>query len=245
MIDTKSGFHLKWQPNYKILLFSGFFLPVTIVAALWQLERAEHKQVLLDEQKARSESPVALLENVDTSTPQNYRRVSVEGEWSEDYFLLENRVRNGRPGYEVIGHFHTRDALLLVNRGWVETGYDRTILPVVNLPDGPRRIHGYLYRSNETPFTLGEQRWAGAWPERIVALEWNAIEARLGRPPYPYIVRLDAASDDALITGWEVVNLMPERHIGYVVQWSLMALALLVLTLVANSNVVEALRRRR
>jgi len=203
---------LHWKPNYKLLIFSGFFLPVTIIAGLWQLQRAEEKQLLLDEQSARSQLPATSLLGLDENKAQNYRSVNVAGEWSSHYFLLENKVRNGRPGYEVIGQFLTDSGLLLVNRGWVESGYDRQTLPVVTVPTGRRTINGYLYRSKQAPFTLGEQSWAGSWPERLVALEWEAMEARLGHHPYPYILRLDASSSDALLTGWDVVSILPERH---------------------------------
>lgn len=38
----------QWQWNWKVLLFTAFFLPLTINLALWQLDRAGEKAQLLE-----------------------------------------------------------------------------------------------------------------------------------------------------------------------------------------------------
>mgnify|MGYP000143624448 CR=1 FL=1 len=59
-----------------------------------------------------------------------------------------------------------------------------------------------------------------------------------------YQLRLDQDSPGALQTGWAAVSVQPAKHTGYAVQWFVMALVLLLMTLIANSNLVEWLKQR-
>lgn len=237
MKSSESTIQFRWQINFKILLFSAVFLPLTLVAGFWQLSRADEKQLMLDEQSARQNLPAVFLQELDLNVTQNYRPVVLSGHWSPGYFLLENRVKNGLPGYEVIGVLESENMTVLVNRGWVGASYDRQQLPEVEVDSEKTvQLQGYAYRSTSKPFTLGEPIWTEQWPERVQAIDWDAMQERLGYPVFPYLVRLDAASEDAYSTGWPIVNLPPQKHTAYAVQWFALALALVVLTLFASSN---------
>ena len=191
---------------------------------------------MLDEQSVRANLAPAPLSQLDPKQEQNYRPVTVQGRWDSRYFLLENRVNKGRPGYEVLALFMANDQNVLVNRGWVQGSLDRTLLPEVNFESDELVLNGYAYRSKSKPFTLGEPVWTDTWPERIQSIDWQQIQSRLDDEIYPYLVRLNSASNEALVTGWPVVNLPPRRHVGYAIQWFALATALLILTLIANSN---------
>lgn len=235
-MSSTSEVKFQWQINFKVLIFALVFLPITLMASVWQFSRAEEKQLMLDEQSARINLPAVPLQELDLDVPQNYRPVTLNGRWSESYFLLENRIRGGRPGYEIIGVLESGDLRVLVNRGWVEASLDRQVLPEVQIESGQIELDGYAYRSASDPFTLGDPVWAGTWPERIQALEWDKLTERLDHPVFPYIVRLNAESESAFATGWEIVNLPPQKHIAYAVQWLALAMALVILTLFASSN---------
>lgn len=226
----------RWQMNLKILLFAFMFFPILIALSVWQISRAEEKQQMLDAQQARIALPAVSPEELDLTQPQNYRPLEVTGQWSGTYFLLENRVRQSRPGYEVIGLFRSGEINVLVNRGWVEASYDRQRLPELEFETGTLSLNGYAYRSDSVPFTLGDPVWTGSWPERIQALDWELLSERIGASIFPYALRLDPDSTSALTTGWTIVNIPPEKHIGYAVQWAALAAALVILTLFANSN---------
>lgn len=191
---------------------------------------------MLDAQTARTNLAAVRLQEIDLGEPQNYRPVRLNGQWSERFFLLENQIRQGRPGYEVIGIFESGDLDVLVNRGWVPASYDRQQLPEITFTRGSVELSGYMYRSTKKPFTLGDPVWTQNWPERIQAVEWDVLQTRLDQDIYPYLVRLDAASEGALTTGWIIVNLPPEKHIAYAVQWAALAIALVLLTVFASSN---------
>jgi len=159
--------------------------------------------------------------------------------------LLENRVKNGRPGYEVLGVFGSDDLKILVNRGWVEGSLNREILPNVEFESGDDiRLFGYAYRSASKPFTLGGPIWTGGWPERIQAIDWDQLSDRLDYSLLPYLVRLDANSAEAYSTGWVIVNLPPQKHIAYAVQWFALAILLVVLTVFACSNLGAVIKQK-
>ena len=235
----------EWQPNLKILAFAAIFFPLTIAAGFWQLSRAEEKRSMLDEQSARVNLPPVSIAQLDVSEEQNYRPVTVQGRWDSRYFLLENRVNNGRPGYEVLALFIVEDGTkVLVNRGWIQGDLDRSVLPDASFETAPNiTLSGYAYRSRSRPFTLGEQIWSNQWPERIQTINWENIQSRLEEQVYPYLVRLDSNSDEALVTGWTIVNLPPQRHVGYAIQWFSLAFVLVILTIFANSNIGNAITR--
>lgn len=238
----------QWQWNWKVLLFTAFFLPLTINLALWQLDRAGEKTELLENHLQRGvATPVSLYE-AEKYQDQQYLRVQIEGEYdNRSPLLLDNRVRHGRPGFEAISPFKTVEGQwLLVNRGWLLGNADRSQLPLVPEVAGVVVLTGYLYRSPGQQLMLGEDLWAvEAGPKIIQNASPEKVAEKLAIPLYEYSLRLDEHAPGALETGWDVVNIQPGKHTGYAVQWSAMAIALVVLTLFASSNLGEWIKSRR
>lgn len=238
----------QWQWNWKILLFAGIFFPITISLAFWQLERADEKHALLETyQQKKIAAPVSIAEAMRFSD-QQYVRVHLEGEYdNRSPLLIDNQVRNGRPGYEVINPFESsQNGWFLVNRGWLPGGLDRSVLPDVGAVPGKVTLVGYLYRSPGKQLMLGEDKWReGDGPKIIQNAAPKKVSEKLAIPFYAYTLRLDAGMPGALETGWQVVNVVPGMHTGYAVQWSALSIALLLLTLFANSNLGAVLKHRK
>jgi len=235
---------LKWHWNLWFTLLVLAVLPVTISAGFWQLGRADEKQASLAQLNASlAKAPVALKE-LDVAA-ENFRRVKLEGEWAEPLFLLDNRTRSGRVGYEVIGLFEeTSGQQVLVNRGWIAAGNDRSKLPLIERPVGNQPVTGYLYMSLQ-PVVFEQQSWVQEWPERIQAIDLPLIEQRLATTLYPYVVRIDAESPIAYLADWRVEAKGPAMHMGYAVQWFAMSLTVMILFLFANSNLWAWLKAKR
>ena len=238
----------QWQWNWKILLFVAFFLPALVYLAFWQVSRSEEKQQLLETYNQRgTDEPVALTE-ISKSIDQLYVRVKVTGRYdNHSPLLLDNRVRRGRPGYEVISPFQTMEGQwLLVNRGWVEASLDRRVLPEITEVKEPVVLTGYLYQSPGKQVMLGEDNWAvGAGPKVIQNAAPDNVSEKLGKVFYDYHLRLETDSPGAYETGWMIVNVQPGKHTGYAVQWGALALALIILSIFANSNLGVVIRRLR
>lgn len=235
----------QWQWNWKILLFVAFFLPVLVYLAFWQVSRADEKQQLLKTYDQRKiDAPITLSE-LSKSADQLYVRVKVTGEYdNRSPLLLDNRVRRGRPGYEVISPFQTTEGQwLLVNRGWVEASLDRSVLPEITEFTEQVVLTGYLYQSPGKQIMLGEDNWAvGAGSKVIQNAAPDKVSEKLGNIFYDYHLRLRADSPSAYETGWIIVNVQPGKHTGYAVQWGALALALIILSIFANSNLGAVIR---
>lgn len=98
-------------------------------------------------------------------------------------------------------------------------------------------LQGHLYRSPGKQLMLGADDWNphGAL-EVIQDADPAKIGARLAIDLYPYVLRLEQGSPGALDTDWMIINVEPGMHTGYAVQWFTMAIALVILSLFANSN---------
>jgi len=250
----------EWQWNWKVLAFTLFFLPVTLTAGFWQLHRAEEKREILAAQSAlHVNAPVAFAGvgnsgdsmGLDSSTghdnstlAQRYLRVTATGEvHPQQVFLIDNRVHGGRPGYEVLVPLKVvmnggESFWLMVNRGWLAGGLDRSQLPAIPpLGENPT-FSGYLYQPFGKHLVLADDVWAAdVSPLVIQHFDHGKLERYLGDEVYPYSLRLDESPNRVLKTDWIIVNVQPEKHTAYAVQWFAMALALVILTVFANSNI--------
>lgn len=238
----------QWHWNWKILLFVALFLPVLVYLAFWQVSRADEKQQLLEIYDQRGiDKPITLSELSELSEPadQLYVRVKVAGKYdNRSPLLLDNRVRRGRPGYEVISPFQTTEGQwLLVNRGWIEASLDRRVLPEIKEFTEQIVLAGYLYQSPGKQVMLGEDLWAvGSGPKVVQNAASDKVSEKLGKVFYDYHLRLEADSPGAYETGWIIVNVLPGKHTGYAVQWAALALALIILSIFANSNLGAVIR---
>lgn len=238
----------QWQWNWKILLFAAFFLPVTVSLAFWQMDRAEEKRQLLDMYNQRGVAQPVPLSELSSNDDRTYIRVIVKGQYdNRSPLLLDNRVRRGRAGYEVINPFQTINGQwLLVNRGWVPAGFDRRILPKISEVSGEVVLAGYLYRSPGKQIMLGADLWAeGEGPKVIQNAAPEKVSEKLGLGFYSYQLRLGADAIGAYETGWAIVNIQPSKHTGYVFQWSALTLALIILAIFANSNLGAVIGSKR
>jgi len=226
----------EWQWDFKFLLLVCAVLPLTMSAMFWQLDRAEQKRQMLSQLDEGLASPRVPLEAV-AENAQNYTQVIVEGRWLEPIFLLDNRTRNGRVGYEVVGLIDREErAPVLVNRGWVPAGNDRSVLPEIDIPPGNHLVEGYLYRSAQKPIVFAEQQWSGSWPERAQIIDFELMTERLEQELYPFLVRISPESPLAYQADWRIDRQGPGMHIGYAIQWFLISLTIVIMTLFVNSN---------
>ena len=240
----------KWQPNAKLLVFSLLMLPLLLSLGLWQLQRGDEKQQIVDHH-ARNQQlpPVISAEELASGEDQQYRLAWVRGTVdNRRVIILDNKVNNGRPGYEILQSVSISGVTekLLINRGWVEASLDREILPSISPIVGEVQLRGYLYRALKGGYRLDDGiRQVQDWPSRVGWISLERAEELFNESFMPYQLRLDQDSIGALKTGWTTVAVQPEKHVGYAVQWFAMAFTLLIMTIIANSNIVSWIRQRK
>lgn len=231
--------------NWKVTLLCFLVWPLLLALGFWQLERAGDKRAQQARLEAQRALPPASLSQLPASDLQDYRRVIARGSFDTEHsWLLDNRQRNGRVGYEVIAPFHLQDGgSILVNRGWVAAGASRASRPVPSVPKGELSLFAEVKSPSDHPL-LDAQSDEADWPKVIMAIEPEVMAEHLGAPLAQRYLRLDDASPAALVTGWQDASVSVQKHQGYAFQWFAMALALALWFIFANSNLWRVLTRR-
>jgi len=179
-------------------------------------------------------------------TGLHYRKVIVRGSLDiERYWLLDNKVRSGRVGYEVVVPLRlesNQQLSVLVNLGWLES-QDRTSLPSIALPSGVIEISGLLTSpSSNAVFNNTTSR---IWPKRVLHIDTQSAAESLDFSVNRHVLLIDDFEPLALTTGWKLVNQTPAKHHGYAVQWFAMAMALMIAMLFASTNLATLIHARK
>ncbi len=198
----------------------------------WQLDRATQKRALIEEQARRSSAePVPFVWDRADYSDQRFRVVRVQGAWLHGHdFLLDNQVRDGRPGYQLITPWRSPESgrLLLVDRGWLPAPVRRSELPVLPPTGSDRELVGALYSPLGKAFSLGPVFEGEGWPRVVEHIDFAAISRALGQPVLPVILRLQQPRS-GLVQQWPVSPVRPQRHVAYAIQWFVMASVLALL----------------
>ncbi len=229
--------NLRVNFNWKLTLFVALFLPILFRLGYWQLDRAEEKRQILAAREALINQPAMEYSRLKNTEIQNYRNVSLSGQMNEEVFLLDNQIFKNKFGYEVIQPVHLEDGkIVFISRGWIEGSLDRQILPTIETPTGIVRFEGYLYQPSEN-LQLKEDENSQKWPRVIGSINLEKLYKAIGKNDKistPYLLRLDSISAGAYEQHWQVVNVNPEKHTAYAMQWFGMAILLIGLFIYAS-----------
>lgn len=229
----------RWQFNWKISAFFVLFFPLMIGLGFWQLDREAQKQQMLEQQTRQQQQEPAPMDRIDWQAGDalSFLPVTARGSYhNERSFLLDNRLRDSRVGYEVLTPLQTGEGTLLVNRGWIPLGESRQQLPDIPEVRGEQSVTGHLHVPEGRTLVLGDQAdpLGDRWPRRIQRVDLPRLGELSGQELLPYVLRLDAGAPGALVTDWSAEPIRPETHRGYAVQWFAMAAALLILFLYSS-----------
>jgi surfeit locus 1 family protein len=208
-------------------LFVCAMLPIVLALGAWQLDRAALKrgyEAAYFERMAEAPVPMpAKLSGAD------FRRVGLAGRFDpERYFLVDNQVHQGRPGYWVVAPFRADDGReWLVNRGWILAPPRRDLLPDVEAPQATVRTTGIVWPDMGLVPLLAEDAWPSGWPKRVQRLDPKRMAAVAGATA-PVEIRLEAGQPGALIAAATAHDFRASRHQGYAAQWFGLAAVLVI-----------------
>lgn len=223
-------------------------LCVFIALGRWQWSRGVAKDALAAEFERGGAAVVALVSQGTRDLPR-YAQVDLRGEWdAARQFLLDNRTRDGRAGYEVLTPLRLPDGRrVLVNRGWLPSDGRRDRLPdvVSGLPRGTVTVRGRLDELPTAGLASGRAAPAqsGPWP-RVTSFPLPAqlaaaladggttADARLE----PRVVLMDATEPSGYRRDWRPFARGPEQNYSYALQWWSFGVLLLVLYGALNTN---------
>lgn len=194
-----------FRPRLWALALAAAACAAGIALGNWQSRRADEKR--------------ALAEHV--------QRIAVTGEFlPERSVLLDNKLRGGRAGYEVVAPLRLAEGIhVLVNRGWIAAPPRRDELPRVMTPPGRLRIEGIVL--SHLPRTLKLGAPAKGPVRQSVELEEFAAESGLALQAF--VIQQHSDTGDGLARDWPPPDAGIEKHQAYSFQWySLAALALVL-----------------
>ena len=251
---------LELSLEWRLTVFTLLLCPGLIALGFWQLDRADEKRALAERHLQR-EGMVALeaaelFQAAATGrSPENLadladRRVAIAGQMNpSDYVLLDNRLRNGRFGYEVVALLGTPQGRIPVNLGWLAGDPARRSLPDVILPAGPQRVSGRVYVPNKAAYTLAAQTAIEVLPALVQSYEAekmaSLLPGALEQPVLPVLIRIAPGDALAFEADWVVINQSPQKHTGYAVQWFTMAGVLMLAFVLRSTNIWRLLIGRR
>lgn len=228
------------KPVLGIILATTLALPILISLGVWQLNRAEEKQILQNEYDRRATvGPVKITGLLQAAEDLRFYRVTATGFYDPRHqILLDNRTHEGRAGYHVITPIiiSGSDTRVLVNRGWVPLGQSRQILPRVAPPKGLQTVTGIATIPVKGGFQLGElpvfaSPWETVWPR----LDIEHFQKLTGLQTQPATILLEPESEaGGYVRHWKRLDAGIAVHHGYAFQWFALALVLTVMLLLAT-----------
>ena len=219
------------QENKLLAFFSIFFVIVFVFLGVWQIERAAHKEGLLQAFNAEQESPPIRL----TSQSPDWSRVFVDGIFdSSRQILIDNQIHKGKVGYKIFTPFRFDDnKIVLVDRGWIAQGQSRSDLPQLNILEKKSRIIATV-TSPEQGVLAGSELLTNEWPRVSQTKAVEVIASAFKEPILDIVLVLDPGSSQ--ITEFIQIKpfaITPVKHYGYAMQWFTMSIVLLGMFLYA------------
>jgi len=230
----KRQFNARWL---MVLLAAGGCALFTSLG-FWQWHRGQYREQVWARFQHDTSAP-ALASAARLPDLPRFARVRVQGRLDADHqVLLDNRPRDGRPGYEVLTPLILDDgSLLLVNRGWLPFGGYRDRLPDVSVPAADRHIlTGRLDQLPTAGLASGRAPPAvtGTWPRVTTFPTPTELTQILGQRVEDRVLLLDADSGPGYERRWLPPGVAPERNFSYAIQWWAFAAIALGLFLFLN-----------
>ena len=228
---TKFKLKDRIQENKLLSSFSIFFVIVFVFLGVWQIERAAHKEGLLQAFNSEQESPPIRL----TSQSPDWSRVFVDGIFdSSRQILIDNQIHKGKVGYKIFTPFRFDDnKIVLVDRGWIAQGQSRSDLPQLNILEKKSRIIATV-TSPEQGVLAGSELLTNEWPRVSQTKAVEVIASAFKEPILDIVLVLDPGSSQ--ITEFIQIKpfaITPVKHYGYAMQWFTMSIVLLGMFLYA------------
>jgi surfeit locus 1 family protein len=233
-------FNYRFRPRLIPTIATLLTLPILVNLGLWQSRKAEQKQILqLIYEKRGTSEPVKIGADPLVVEEIRYSRVVVSGQYEPSYqILLDNQIYKGQAGYHVITplHINGNNMRILVNRGWIPMGKDRSTLPVIDTPSGEIELTGFAHDQSGKYIELTHPDAATTSWQKV----WQNLDLKLYKAAVPFPIQsvtilLDPASPaGGYVREWPKPDARIEVNRGYAVQWYLMSLTLVVIYLVTN-----------
>ena len=218
-------------------LIPAFLIIATIAflvsLGLWQLDRADQKRTIEAAIVNANTGPVELIANGLELLDKEYFDIRLQGNYlSDKQFIYDNQIVDQVSGYYVLTPFILTDQLgvILVNRGFIPWNGQRERLADIAVDSVSREIKVQV-SSPIKRMELKATDVSRQFPVLIQAIDFDVLEEVSKLKFVKVVGLLDPSSSDGYVRKWEPYTGSIEKHIGYAIQWFLMALVLAIIGL--------------
>ena len=217
-----------------------FILPSILITAtfaflvslgFWQLDRADEKRSIETSIKQANTGSVELIKEEEGLQNKEYYEVRLQGKYlSDKQFIYDNQIVDQVSGYYVLTPYalEGQSKAILINRGFIPWNGRRDKLADIVIGQETREIKVQISkpikRMELKPSEVGIQ-----FPVLIQSIDLQDMADRAKVDFSSVIGLLDASASNGFIRKWEPYTGSIEKHIGYAVQWFLMALVLAII----------------
>ena len=217
--------------SYRLLVPSILILAtMAFLASLgfWQLDRADQKRTIEASIQKANTGVVELIVNQNELLNKEYYEVRLQGSYiSDKQFIYDNQIVDQASGYYVLTPFVLtgQSNAIMINRGFIPWNGRRDQLADIAVDYAPREIKIQVSKPIKR-IELKTSDISNQFPVLIQAIDFDVIEEISSTSFVRVIGLLDPSSADGFVRKWEPYTGSIEKHIGYAIQWFLMALVL-------------------
>ena len=227
-----------------------FFIPAFLIIAtlvllitlgFWQLDRADEKRAIEDQIANANAGDVELITSLDLLSGKEYYHVLLRGSYIEDrQFIYDNQIVDQIPGYYVLTPFVLKgdSRAILINRGFIPWNGRRDQIADIDIAEKITEVKVQISKPVKR-IELKTSQIKRDFPVLIQALDLAEMSAIASLDFANIVGLLSPESENGFVRKWEPYTGSIERHIGYAIQWFLMALVLSII------GVLLALKQRK
>jgi surfeit locus 1 family protein len=211
-------------PSILILATMAFLVSL----GFWQLDRADQKRTIEASIQKANTGVVELIINQNELLNKEYYEVRLQGSYIGDkQFIYDNQIVDQASGYYVLTPFVLtgQSNAIMINRGFIPWNGRRDQLDDIAVDSAFREVKIQVSRPIKR-IELKTSDISNQFPVLIQAIDFDVIEEISSTSFVDVIGLLDPSSDDGFVRKWEPYTGSIEKHIGYAIQWFLMALVL-------------------
>jgi surfeit locus 1 family protein len=214
-----------------------FFIPASLIVAtlallislgFWQLDRADEKRAIEDQIASANSGDVEIVASNEFLKEKEYYHVRLQGSYIDDkQFIYDNQIVDQISGYYVLTPLVLKgdSKAVLINRGFIPWNGRRDKLADIDIAGKLTEVKVQISKPVKR-MELEASELTGDFPVLIQALDLDEMSTIASLDFASVIGLLSPESDNGFVRQWEPYTGSIERHIGYAIQWFLMALVL-------------------
>ncbi len=217
-----------------------FFIPAFLIIAtlallitlgFWQLDRADEKRAIEDQVANANANIAELITDVDLLSEKEYYHVHLQGSYVGDkQFIYDNQIVDQISGYYVLTPFVLKgdSRAILINRGFIPWNGRRDQIADIDIGAKIAEVQVQISKPVKR-MELKASEITQDFPVLVQALDVDEMSAIASLDFANIVGLLGPESENGFVRKWDPYTGSIERHIGYAIQWFLMALVLSII----------------